>query len=257
MQVKWMLPLLVLIASMRSEAGIAYKVERMNGDIQAGEMEFRPKMRLSDLPLDMIAGIDCSFTGRLYRQDHRLLDEQKRLKRGLKFDLRRLGYEARLRGEAGVAQWADRLYRTVDALAVTGRVGGINLNPLKAASSRRFDPSLQQGDRLAYGRCSAPVITLAQAEFQAIPYTGPIDALEKLPSMENEPWLDPGYIWIVQPTGQISFKRAGYWSRHYPLYVGAGGFFFRPLNPAWSKRINPDFNHDLARFLATQWGGAL
>lgn len=175
---------------------------------------------------------------------------QSRWKHSLLYDLQALEHVAALDNDPAREEWFRGLYDLVSSQPVTGRVLGQNLNLYSFISWSLKDRVLQHGDRLNFPACGNR-LSYVDGGVRGISY----DPVRTLNSYSTElsvrHWQEAGYIWVVYPDGEFRKTKVGYW-QHKHEYTGSRAWLFRPVAASWLKGINPNFNFELARWLATQ-----
>jgi len=176
--------------------------------------------------------------------------EQRRLKAGLLYELEVLATFPEISAE--VAARAVVLRDWLDALPVTGRVH-VELDPrrleLDLASNRR----LASGDRFVYpprpttiqvvGAVSEPC-TLAH-----VPLRSAIDYLRECLPVAG---ADRELLFAIQPDGTVQRLGTALWNRSAPQALAPGAVLYVPLDEREVSERVPEFNDELARFIATQ-----
>ncbi len=182
-----------------------------------------------------------------------LLKRQTQLKRSLLYDLQALSYAAQLQNRPRLARWAGMLGRLIQSQPVTGRKAGHPLVWGKLEVQQAFDLPLKEGDQLIYPACDTRYYYLTEQGVKAFDHD-PAKTLEADANVvEALPWQAPGWIWVVHADGNSEKRRIGYWYGGSPRHLDPGAVLFRPLSKDWTEALgNPDFNRDLARWLATQ-----
>lgn len=235
-------------------ADVVVKIHADNSaDVQQIDIPFSEGLRLSQLSDRITPLIHCSYGAVLKRLS--LVGVQDRTQRGLLYDLNQLKLEALKAQKTDLAQWASTLYRQVAAQPVTGRMTGINLNPIRSELDNKFNPALEDGDVIEYPSCTTGFGALNGRGLVYIPSKESARVSDIVDREVRLTWQAPGYLWQVQSDGEIYKRRIGYWSRSGGKYQGGYGFLFRPLKEKWNRKIHADFNYDLAQWLATQQAG--
>lgn len=176
--------------------------------------------------------------------------EQRRLKAGLLHDLEVLtsfpGVAPAVAGRAGALRdW-------LDALPVTGRVRA-DLDPRRLETDQASNRRLAGGDRFVYplrpstvqvvGAVTAPC-TLAHVPLR--------DAADYLRDCAPAAGADRELVYVIQPDGEVQRLGTALWNRSAPQALAPGAVLYVPLDERALGRLAPDFNQELARFLATQ-----
>lgn len=172
---------------------------------------------------------------------------QLRLKAGVMHDLGVL--EAS--GDREVAAVARDLADWIDRLPVTGRVR-TELSPRRLESMPAANLPLIDGDRVHYpqrpthvrvvGAVVEPCTTSHVALQDALAYTAdcPLRAASR------------DWLFVIQPDGVVQRLGIALWNRSEPQALAPGAVVYIPLPDRATRRLDGDFNAELAEFLATQ-----
>ena len=186
-------------------------------------------------------------------QRQSLMQEQRRLKAGVLFDLSQVQHLARLQDKPGLANTARRLSEKVIALPVTGR-RTYHLDPLQVELNAEHSPKLQGGDRLILPPRPATVrIIGAVSNDCELPFVPLQPAYRYVPQCSVLDDADPDYLYQIQPDGQVTRLGIALWNREEQAAPPApGAVLLVPLDAQEVKDSAPDLNRELADFLATQ-----
>jgi len=210
---------------------------------------FIGKARISDLLKQVqYQENSCPGAAALLRLSHR--EEQARWKQSVLYDLQALAYKASLKGSADFLNWLGGVERAVRSQSVTGRMPGIYINPHGSEARPEDNLLLEEGDRLHLPVCSGRIY-LVDGFFTSVRFDSTQTLNRHAEQLPTEIWHQPGYLWVVHPDGAFKRVKAGYW-QHQSLFVGDGGYLFRPIDEELLQGINPNFNFELARWLSTQ-----
>lgn len=181
-----------------------------------------------------------------------LIESQQRLKAGVLFDLASLRQRAQHRDRPALATLAAALHAWIAPMPVTGRRPAL-LDPRALEVDAAHNPPLAEGDSLYYpprprhvrvlGAVQRPC-TLAQVPLQ--------DARKYLAACASAPEADPDTIYVIEPDGRVFVQGIALWNRSSPLPLAPGALIYVPLRTRAIAPVDPDLNHDLAAFLATQ-----
>ncbi|OBY59100.1 capsule biosynthesis GfcC family protein [Pseudomonas sp. AU12215] len=186
-------------------------------------------------------------------QRQSLIQEQRRLKAGILFDLSQVQRLALLQNKPALASIAQRLGEQVIALPVTGRQT-YHLDPLQVELNAEHSPRLQGGDQLIFPPRPATVrIIGAVANNCELPFVPLQPAYRYAPQCPALDETDPDYLYLIQPDGQVTQLGVASWNREEQAAPPApGAVMLVPLDAQEIKDSAPDLNRELAEFLATQ-----
>ncbi len=112
---------------------------------------------------------------------------------------------------------------------------------------------LADGDRLYYPTRPSTVTVLGTVEQPCTiahhPLQRPLDYVRQCPALLAASNDD---VFVIQPDGEIQKIGVALWNRSGESTLAPGALIFVPLNARTTRDVNPDFNEDAARFLATQ-----
>ncbi|HEY2344296.1 MAG TPA: capsule biosynthesis GfcC family protein [Xanthomonadaceae bacterium] len=188
-----------------------------------------------------------------------LLPAQTRVKAGLLFDL---GIIERLstsneREPAGAL--AHRVRAQVDAMPITGRKIVHTLEPHALQSSAADNLPLKDNDGLFYPLRPGTVRVVGAVDHDCdLPHVGMRDVLGYLAQCPASRFADPDIAYVIEPDGVVSVRGIALWNRSPPIPVAPGAVLYVPFgHKATAGLSDPDFNRDMADFIATQpLGGA-
>lgn len=219
----------------------------------AGELHFSSGARLSDAALAAQPGPNAYFLGAAWLRPE-LRSQQIRLQAGVLYDLVALRAGALSDGDTELATVAHAMYAWLSGLPVTGRRIPALLAPRVVEATPSQDWPLAPGDTLYYPpRPSRVHVVGAVPNACALPFVALADARHYLAACATTPAADHDWAWVIEPDGRIFKRGIALWNRspgHLPLAPGA--LIYVPLRAAPARRIDPDMNREIARFLATQ-----
>lgn len=238
---------LFLVSSGVSQAGVT-----VSGDVLGpGQFEIKPGSRL----LDVIIAAQPSaegywLAGAWLRQP--LLEDQRRLKIGVLFDLKVLQRGALLFNKPARAELAEQVYQEVVRLPVTGRQVAV-LDPVAIEVGFALNSRLDDGDRLVYPRRPDTVEVLgAVAKPCRLRYRAMQEARDYLRSCQASPDAEKDYLWVIQPDGHVRRIGIALWNREEGYWLAAGSKILVPIKNDDLEPPTPELNQQLAEFLATQ-----
>lgn len=177
---------------------------------------------------------------------------QLRLKAGLSFDLQ----QWQAGPDTALAQAATALLAQLQALPVTGRVVPQSLELRWLQVSAQDNRPLAAGDRLilpARPRQVQVVGAVVQACTLAhAPLRTARDYLSDCPRL---PAADRDRVYVIQPDGRVFEHGIALWNREDALTLAPGARLYVPLPARATRALDPQFNAEYARFLATQVPG--
>lgn len=214
-----------------------------------GALTLVSSSRLSDAALAAEPDEHSYFLGAaLFRRSE--LVAQTRLKTGLLFDLELL--ESRVSVDPNGAAAATRIAGDLAAMPVTGRIVQI-LSPRALEMDLSSNRPLLDGDRLYYPARPNTVTVLGAVERPCSiahrPLQQPLDYARHCTALAAANQDD---LFVIQPDGKIERLGIALWNRSPSSTLAPGALIYVPLNAKALRDVNPDFNEDAARFLATQ-----
>lgn len=218
----------------------------------AGTMQAPAGTRLAQVALAAGLRADAYPLGAAWMPPSRI-PAQRALKAGLVFDLRVLVDAARLHGDSDRAALAARWLAWLQAMPVTGRRPGLQLDPRRLELAH-VNPLLEDGARLYYPtrphtvRVVGAVRAACVRDF--VPMQAALDYLSDCPRAGD---ADPDWLVVIEPDGHVTRRGIAPWNRDRPIPVAPGAVLYVPLDAAALGALrDTHFNTDMARFLATQ-----
>lgn len=182
----------------------------------------------------------------LRKQDQ---EEQVRLKAGLLHDLKQLSNSA----DADIAGNAAVLHAWIESLPVTGRVLRQTLEPRLLEIQPKLDPVVKPGDRVVYpARATEIRVIGAVARPCELPQLAEQAVQTYLRACPATAAADRDYVYAIQPDGNVQQIGIAAWNRGSPQALAPGGVLYIPLSERATRTIDPEFNRQLAEFVATQ-----
>jgi len=218
-----------------------------------GDFAWQPGSRLLGASVVAQVNQDAWYQGAaLLRKS--AMREQRKLKRGIEFDLQTAIVEARANNATSTVELLQRWSQRVADMPVTGRVPA-ELNPLKQwlISS---NPLLEPGDHIFYPRRPNSIrVVGAVMQDCTLPFSPARTPVEYLEDCPAHPAADPNQLFLIQPDGKVQTVGAAYWNVE-DAWVAVGAIIYVPITPAQFGTSSADFNQELATWLATQyqWG---
>ncbi|WP_236173131.1 capsule biosynthesis GfcC family protein [Pseudomonas pseudonitroreducens] len=249
-----MIRLALLAASVAAgaTAHAATRVEVLGELPSPGVREIDEGLRLGMLLQQLQVNPQSYWLGASWQRQS-LLQEQRRLKAGVLFDLSQVQRLALLQDKPGLANIARRLSEQVIALPVTGRQS-YHLDPLQIELNAEHSPKLQGGDRLVFPPRPTTVriigAVLNDCELPFVPLQPAYRYTPQCPALAE---ADPDYLYLIQPDGLATRLGVALWNRQEQAAPPAPGAVL--LVPLDAREINdsaPDLSRELADFLATQ-----
>jgi hypothetical protein len=218
--------------------------------LKPGEHPWHTGARLHDATVAGYVRADAWFLGAaLLRQD--ALEPQQRLKVGVLFDLRVNHVHARATGNDRLQALLQRLEDQITALPVTGRVKA-QLNPFQLLILKN-NPLLHPGDHLIYPLRPTQVRVMGAVQADCELSFDPALALKHyLRQCPAHVMADRDVAYVIQPDGHIDTVGIAHWNQQ-TINIAVGAIIYRPIKPAKLSPETPDFNRELATFLATQY----
>jgi len=175
---------------------------------------------------------------------------QTRLKAGLLFDLEMI--ESRDATDPLGAAAATRIAREFSAMPVTGRVRQV-LAPRSLEMDLKHNHPLEDGDKLYYPTRPDTVSVIGAVEqpcsIEHRPLQRPLEYAQQCPALASASKDD---LFVIQPDGEVEKLGVALWNRSAESTLAPGAIVFVPLNADLFREVNPAFNEEAARFLATQ-----
>ena len=231
---------------------LSYAAITVSGDVlNAGPLTFAPGARLLDVVSQARPNAESYWLAAAWLHQP-LLEQQKRLKAGVLFDLKMLQRGALLKENSALAALAARLFENVSRLPVTGRrVAVLDPVALEVGFARNY--LVNDGDHLVYPWRPSTVTVLGAVQQPCVlPYRAPLQAREYLESCLPLTDAEADDLWLINPDGQV--KRVGIagWNREDGVYAVAGSRILVPVRNDDPDLPTPDLNKQLAMFIATQ-----
>jgi hypothetical protein len=181
-----------------------------------------------------------------------LLKPQTGLKAGVLFDLTSLASQALLHHRDELAELAATLHAWIAAMPVTGRTPAL-LDPRAVEVTPDANMGVADGDRIFYPvRPTTVRIVGAVQQMCDLPLRPLQDARLYLSSCAPSPQADPDWIYVIEPDGRVFRQGIALWNRSAALSLAPGAIVYVPIREHIATAIDPQFNSDLAAFLATQ-----
>jgi len=214
-----------------------------------GTITFASGARLSDAALASAPDERSYMLGAALLR-HGELIAQTRLKTGLLFDLEVI--ESREATDPLGAAAATRIAREFSAMPVTGRVRQI-LAPRSLEMDLKHNRPLEDGDKLYYPTRPDTVSVIGAVEqpcsIEHRPLLRPLEYAQQCPALASASKDD---LFVIQPDGEVEKLGVALWNRSAESTLAPGAIVFVPLNAHLFREVNPAFNEEAARFLATQ-----
>jgi capsule biosynthesis protein GfcC len=236
-------------ASVLAHASPALDVELIGSVRNPGPHTFPDNARLSDAALAAAPDEQSYMLGAAWLRNSEAIP-QTRLKTGILFDLELL--RNRESTEPDFAEAAIALAAEISSMPVTGRIRQV-LEPRSLEMDTASNHRLADGDKLYYPVRPSTITVLG--------------AVERRCSIQHRPLEQPTYyarkcqtsaaaskdnLFVIQPDGMIERLGIALWNRSPQSTLAPGGIVFVPLDSKALLAVNPQFNEEAARFLATQ-----
>ncbi len=249
----WAAGLVLALLALPALAGSRTLNVRVEGRVaHPGAQTLPAGARLADavLPADMLP--DAYPLGAAWLRNA-LRAQQTRDKAGLLYEAGVLHGQARLDGNAELAQLAARLQTAWRAMPVTGRQVQALLDPRPLEISDR-NRLLADGDRVVYpARPSTVRVVGAVARPCTLSFTPLASGRDYLSQCPRAAAADPDWVVLIQPDGRLQRRGIAAWNRQPAQPLTPGAMVYVPLKPAaLPESIREDFNTDAVHFLATQ-----
>ena len=233
-------------------AGISQADVSVSGDVRSpGQFKFEPGARLLDVITASQPDAQSYWLAAAWLRTP-LLEQQRRLKVGVLFDLEVLKKGALLFDKPGRAALAEQLSATVDPMPVTGRQVAV-LDPVAIEVGFALNAQVDDGDRLIYPvRPSTVEVLGAVARPCRLPYRAMQEARDYLRACQPSAEAEQDYLWLIQPDGQTRRVGIAMWNREEGHWPAAGGRILVPIKNDDLEPPTPELNQQLAEFLATQ-----
>ncbi|WP_172838062.1 capsule biosynthesis GfcC family protein [Stenotrophomonas sp. LM091] len=205
--------------------------------------------RLSDAALIGAPDEDSYVLGAALLRRSELV-AQTRLKTGLLFDLDML--ESRKSRDPAAAAAATYIANYFSAMPVTGRAPQV-LAPRTLEMDLRSNRPLIDGDKLYYPTRPNTITVLGAVEKPCtIPHRPLAQPLNYARHCAALAAASQDTLFVIQPDGHVERLGIALWNRSPSSTLAPGALIYVPLSQKALRAVNPDFNEDAARFLATQ-----
>lgn len=233
-------------------SGLSHADVIVSGDVRSpGQFNIQAGARLLDVITAAQPNAESYWLGAAWLREP-LLEEQRRLKVGVLFDLKVLQRGAILFEKPARAALANRLYEAVGQLPVTGRQVAV-LDPVAVEVGFAPNDRIADGDRLLYPlRPDSVEVLGAVAKPCRLPYRAMQEARDYLRSCPASPDAEADYLWIIQPDGHTQRIGVALWNREEGHWPAAGSKILVPIKNDDLEPPTPELNQQLAEFLATQ-----
>lgn len=225
---------------------------RVDGRVVHGGAQALPEgARLADALLAAQLRPDAYVLGAAWLRPA-LVDPQRRLQAGLRYDLDLLTRRAALNEDAPLLALGRRLLDAVRAMPVTGRARGALLDPRPLEVSTQ-NHLLAEGDRvLVPARPASVRVTGAVQHDCTLPHQPLRDARLYLDDCARDAAADPDWLYVIQPDGTVQRLGVGLWNRALPQALAPGAVLYVPIRAKAADAVDPTLNDDMAAWLATQ-----
>ncbi|WP_448107028.1 capsule biosynthesis GfcC family protein [Pseudomonas azerbaijanoccidentalis] len=233
-------------------SGVIHADVSVSGDVRnSGQFKLQPGARLLDAITAAQPNAESYWLGAAWLRQS-LLEEQRRLKVGVLFDLTVLKRGALLYDKPARAALADALFEAVGRLPVTGRQVAV-LDPVAVEVGFALNARLDDGDRLVYPlRPNTVEVLGAIAAPCRLPYRAIQEARDYVRSCQVSSDAQADYLWIIQPDGHTQRIGVAAWNQEEGYWPAAGSKILVPIKSDDLDTPTPELNQQLAEFLATQ-----
>ncbi|WP_024868964.1 capsule biosynthesis GfcC family protein [Pseudoxanthomonas suwonensis] len=178
------------------------------------------------------------------------LAAQQRLKAGLEYDLEAL---AATRLPTGIATQVPRLQAWLKTLPVTGRIRA-DMDPRRLELDRSSNRPAADGDRFVYPRRPRTIRVVGSVAVPCeLAHTPLREAAGYLRDCTIAAGADRDWVYAIQPDGEVQRLGIAPWNRSNGQALAPGALVYVPLDERALREVAPDFNADMAAFLATQY----
>lgn len=178
------------------------------------------------------------------------IQAQTRLKAGLLYDLQALQSQAKVKADTGTT--AAALQTWLEPLQVTGRVAH-QLEPRALEVSPDANLPLAEGDRIIYPlRPTSVRVVGAVAQLCELPHVALADARQYLQQCPLRSSASKDDLYVIQPDGHVEKLGIALWNRSAPYALAPGAVIYVPIAEHLLDELDPEFNAQFARFIATQ-----
>jgi hypothetical protein len=236
------------MAAMAAPATI--KVDIRGAVLQPGTYQLESGARLNAAAIAGQVSSQAWFLGAaLLRQS--AIEEQTRLKAGIVFELQMNGVHARSRNDDALQALLDRLYNSVQAMTVTGRVH-TKMDPL-AQLFIQNNALLEESDRLLYPYRPSQVRVMGAVVDNCLLQHDPAMQLhDYVDACQRHDAADRDMAYVIQPDGSASQHGVAYWNLD-EASVAVGAVIYVPLKERKLSPTSTGLNDDMAAMLATQY----
>lgn len=243
---------IVLTGLLLSGSSLSQADVTVSGDVRSpGQFKIEPGARLLDVMTAAQPNVESYWLAAAWLREP-LLEQQRRLKAGVLFDLKVLQRGALLFEKPARAALANRLFEQVDRLPVTGRQVAV-LDPVAVEVGFALNDRLDDGDRLVYPPRPDTVEVLgAVVKPCRLPYRTMQEARDYLRACQVSPDAEMDYLWIIQPDGHTQRVGIALWNREEGRWLAVGSKILVPIKNDDLDPPTPELNQQLAEFLATQ-----
>lgn len=233
-------------------SGLGHAAVTVIGDVHtSGQFQIDSGSRLLDVTTAAQPNAEGYWLGAAWLHTP-LLENQRRLKSAVLFDLKVLQRAALLDNKPNRAALAQHLYENISRLPVTGRKMAV-LDPVALEVGFARNYHLHEGDSLIYPVRPNTVEVLGAVVAPCnLPYRSMQDALYYLGGCTPLSDADADYIWIIQPDGRAERIGVARWNREENHPLAAGSKILVPIKNDDLDQPTPELNEQLAEFLATQ-----
>lgn len=251
MTARWPLAGMLLFA-LTNTAMASMQVEVRGAVNQPGRLELKPDARLSDAALAAKVQSRAYVLGAAWLQPGRIT-AQTRLKAGVVFDLSQLALRALQHRQMPLAASASALRSWITSLPVTGRTPAL-LDPHAVEINVQANWPLHPGDTLFYPLRPDTIRIVGAVQHACTVSFQPLRAARRyLKTCQKVPHVaDRDWIYVIQPDGRVFRQGIALWNPSTPMPLAPGATIYVPFAEHRADAIDPDLNHDVADFLATQ-----
>lgn len=181
------------------------------------------------------------------------VEGQVRLRAGILDSLAVAASEAAKQANDVAAGAARSMRGWIGAMPVTGRVVVAMLDPRVVEITPSANLHLADGDILRYPSRPATVRIVGAVKTPCeVPFEPMKDASRYLPACPATGAANIETFYVVQPDGTVIRQGRALWNHSEPLSLAPGAIMYVPLKAAITEKVDPDLDHDIAAFLATQ-----
>lgn len=239
-----------ILIAISAHSAIAQTVTVTGAVEHPGTFTWQPGTRLLGAAVAAQVRPDAWYQGAALLRES-AIKEQRKLKRGIQFDLQTAIVQARAENAPARVELLQRWAQRIQNMPVTGRVTA-ELNPLKLwlLSSNSL---LEHGDKVIYPlRPNSVRVVGAVQQDCVLPFSPARDPLNYVQDCPTHEAADPSHLFLVQPDGKVQEIGAAYWNAE-DAWVAVGATIYVPLVPSQFGSSSEDFNKEMAAWLATQY----